>query len=145
MLAAIAEDRPVGGALAFRNDDNSAVPRIIAVVEGFRHRGIGRRLVERFESEARLLGMEAVGLGTDEAVGFWFHLGYTPNLLFQWVYEPEEYERESEALLTAPCGGCTTGAHRSTTLHSSSSSSMNPASTSLQHSAMPSRVATWRS
>jgi GNAT superfamily N-acetyltransferase len=102
MLAAIAEDGPVGGALAFRNDDNSAVLRIIAMVEGFRHRGIGRRLVERIESEARLLGMEAVGLGTDEAVSFWFHLGYTPNLLFQWVYEPEEYEREFEALLTGP-------------------------------------------
>ncbi len=51
MLAAIAEDGPVGGALAFRNDDNSAVLRIIAVVEGFRHRGIGRRLVERIDSE----------------------------------------------------------------------------------------------
>jgi GNAT superfamily N-acetyltransferase len=81
MPAAIAEDDPVGGALAFRNDDNSAFLRIIAVVEGFRHRGIGRRRVERVESEARLLGMEPVGLGTDEAVSFWFHLGYTPNLL----------------------------------------------------------------
>lgn len=105
MLAAIAEGRPVGGALAFRNNDNWAVLRIIAVVEGFRHRGIGRRLVERIESEARLLGVEAVGLGTEEAVGFWFHLGYTPNLLLQWVYEPEEYDHDSEALLTGPLRG----------------------------------------
>ncbi|MDQ3642307.1 MAG: GNAT family N-acetyltransferase [Actinomycetota bacterium] len=105
MLVAVAESRPVGGALAFRNDNGWATLRIIAVVEAFRHRGIGRRLVERTESEARLLGVEGIGLGTGEAVGFWFHLGYTPNLLFQWVYEPDEYEHESEALLDGPLRG----------------------------------------
>lgn len=75
---------------------------IIGVVGESQHRGIGRRLVERIESEGRLLGAEGVGLGTADAVGFWFHLGYTPNLLLQWVYDADEYESESEALLTGP-------------------------------------------
>lgn len=105
MLAAIAETRPVGGALGFRNDNGVVTLRIIAVVEAFRHQGIGRRLVERIESEARILGVDRIGLGTDDAVGFWFHLGYTPNLLFQWVYDRAEYERESEELLTGPLSG----------------------------------------
>lgn len=102
MLVAVAEGHPVGGALASRNDDGWATLRIIAVVEAYRHRGIGRRLVERIESEARLLGVDAIGLGTDEAVGFWFHLGYTPNLIFQWIYDADDYEQESEVLLSGP-------------------------------------------
>lgn len=102
MLAANTEGQTVGGALAFRNDHGVVVLRILAVIESFRHRGIGRRLVERVESEARILGAERVGLGTDEAVGFWFHLGYTPNLLFQWVYDQAAHEKESELLLAGP-------------------------------------------
>ncbi len=105
MLVAIAEGRTVGAALAFRNDDGWVTLRIIGIVEDLRHRGIARRLVEGIESEARMLGVEAIGLGTDGAVGFWFHLGYTPNLLFQWVYDRDEYEQESEALLTGPLRG----------------------------------------
>lgn len=53
MVVAGAEGRPVSGALAFRNDHGVVVLRILAVVDAFRHRGIGRRLVERVESEAR--------------------------------------------------------------------------------------------
>lgn len=106
MVVALAEDRSVGGALAFRNDNGVVTLRIIAVVEAFRHRGIGRRLVERVETEARLLGVERMGLGTDDPeVGFYFHLGYTPNLLVQWAYDAELYEEESEALLTGPLQG----------------------------------------
>lgn len=106
MVVAKAEGRLVGGALAFRNDHNWVTLRTIAVVEAFRHRGIGGRLVERVESEARLLGVESIGLGTDEPeVGFYFHLGYTPNLLFQWVYYAELHERESEAVLGGPLAG----------------------------------------
>jgi DNA-binding transcriptional MerR regulator len=106
MVAAVAEGRSVGGALAFRNDNGVVTLRMIAVVEEFRHRGIGRRLVERVETEARLLGVERIGLGTDDPeVGFYFHLGYTPNLLFQWAYDEELYDQESEAVLTGPLKG----------------------------------------
>jgi GNAT superfamily N-acetyltransferase len=106
MVVAVAEGRPVGGALAFRNDNGVVTLRIIAVVEAFRHRGIGRRLVERVESEAQLLGVETIGLGTDEPeVGFYFHLDYTPNLLFQWAYGAELYEQESDAVLSGPLAG----------------------------------------
>ena len=106
MVVAEAEDRSVGGALAFRNDNGVVTLRIIAVVEAFRHRGIGRRLVERVETEARLLGVETMGLGTDDhEVGFYFHLGYTPNLLFQWAFDAERYEQESETVLAGPLAG----------------------------------------
>jgi hypothetical protein len=46
-----------------------------------------------------------VALGTDEAVGFWYHLGYTPNLLFQWVYDADLYETETDAMLSGPLAG----------------------------------------
>ena len=105
MVVASTEGQPVGGALAFRNDHGVVVLRIIAVVEAFRHRGIGRRLVERVESEARILGAGRIALGTDEAVGFWFHLGYAPNLLFQWVYDQAAHAKESELLLAGPLTG----------------------------------------
>lgn len=105
MLSAIAEGRAVGSALAFRNDDGWATLRIMGVVEDFRHRGIARRLVERIESEVRLLGLNGVALGTDEVVGFWFHLGYTPNLIFQWVYDADNYDQESQSLLAGPLSG----------------------------------------
>ena len=76
--------------------------RIIGVIPAFRHRGIGRRLSERVEAEARRLGAHSVALGTEEAVGFWYHLGYTPNLLFQWVYDADLYETETDAMLNGP-------------------------------------------
>ncbi len=102
MVVATVEGNVVGGALAFRNDNGTVTFRIIGVIPAFRHRGIGRRLVERVEAEARRLGAHSVALGTDEAVGFWYHLGYTPNLLFQWVYDADLYETETDAMLTGP-------------------------------------------
>lgn len=105
MLRAMAEGRDVGAALAFRTDDGWATLRVIGVVAEFRHRGIARRLVERIESEARILGVEGIALGTGNVVGFWFHLGYTPNLLFQWVYSADHYEGESRSLLDGPLSG----------------------------------------
>lgn len=105
MVMATANDQPVGAALAFRADDGWATLRIIAVVEAFRYRGIGRRLVECVETEAGVLGVEAIGLGTEEAVGFWFDLGYTAELLLQWAYDAELYEEESKAVLAEPLAG----------------------------------------
>ena len=105
MVVASAEGTSVGGALAFRNDNGTVTLRIIGVIPSFRHRGIGRRLVERVEAEARRLGAHCVALGTDEAIGFWYHLGYTPNLLFQWVYDADLYETETDAMLTGPLAG----------------------------------------
>jgi DNA-binding transcriptional MerR regulator len=105
MVVASSEGTVVGGALAFRTDDGAVTLRIIGVIPEFRHRGIGRRLVERVEAEARRLGAHAVALGSDEAVGFWYHLGYTPNLLFQWVYDADLYETEADAMLRGPLAG----------------------------------------
>jgi DNA-binding transcriptional MerR regulator/predicted GNAT family acetyltransferase len=105
MVAATVDGNVVGGALAFRNDNGTVTLRIIGVIPAFRHRGIGRRLVERVEAEARRLGAHSVALGTDEAVGFWYHLGYTPNLLFQWVYDADLHETEADAMLSGPLWG----------------------------------------
>ncbi|MDQ4132254.1 MAG: GNAT family N-acetyltransferase [Actinomycetota bacterium] len=105
MVVARAHGDVVGGALGYRHDDAAVILRIIAVVEEFRHRGIGRCLPERVETAAGLLGAQTIGLGADEAVGFWCHLGYTTNLLFQWVYDADRYEGESEALLSGPLSG----------------------------------------
>ncbi len=44
-------------------------------------------------------------MGTDDAVGFWFHLGYTPHLLFQWAYDADLHDQESEAALRGPLAG----------------------------------------
>jgi len=105
MVVATADGNMVGGAFAFRNDNGAVTLRIVGVIPEFRHRGIGRRLVERVEAEARRLGAHSVALGTDEAVGFWYHLGYTPNLLFQWVYDADLYETETDAMLCGPLAG----------------------------------------
>jgi DNA-binding transcriptional MerR regulator len=105
MVLAVAEGSVVAGALAVRNDDGAVTLRIIGVIPAYRHRGIGRRLVERVEAEARRLGALSVALGTDEAVGFWYHLGYTPNLLFQWVYDADLHANETDAMLTGPLAG----------------------------------------
>jgi GNAT superfamily N-acetyltransferase len=100
MVVATAEGALVGGALAFREQNGAGTLRIAAVIELYRHRGIGRRLVERVETQAALLGAHTMALGTDEAIGFWYHLGYTPNLILQWVYDPDLYDAESDALLS---------------------------------------------
>ena len=105
MLVAVEGGTPVGGALAFRNPDGSATLRIAAVVERCRRRGVARRLVESVETAAGRLGVDRIGLGTDEAVDFWFHLGYQPRLLLQWADDPTRYDEESAAVLRGPLAG----------------------------------------
>jgi GNAT superfamily N-acetyltransferase len=77
-LMLVIEDsgRLVGGALAFRRDPRGATLRVIGLDPGVRGTGLGRRLVERIESEAARLGVATISLGADEAVGFYAHLGY---------------------------------------------------------------------
>ncbi len=105
MVAAREDGRTVGGALALRRDEANATLRIIGFRPVYRHRGLGRRLVERAEHEARRLGGERIALGTEEAVGFWHHLGCVLHLLFQWVFEPSRHQVESAAVLAGPLVG----------------------------------------
>jgi GNAT superfamily N-acetyltransferase len=81
MLLVEHEGRVIGGALAFRRGqesgpDSDVTLRIIALAPPHRGRGLGRRLVERVEQEATMLGARGIGLGADDAVGFYHHLGY---------------------------------------------------------------------
>lgn len=81
MLVVEHEGRIVGGALAFGSGpepdpDSDVTLRIIALVPGHRGQGLGRRLVERIEWEAANLGARGIGLGAQEAIGFYRHLGY---------------------------------------------------------------------
>ncbi|HVM15464.1 MAG TPA: GNAT family N-acetyltransferase [Egibacteraceae bacterium] len=105
MVIATAGEELVGTALAFRHDATAATLRIAAVAPRFRHRGVGRRLVERVEAEARRIGVERMSLGTDEEVGFWSHLGYVAHLLFQWVYDADLLEQEEASVLAGPLAG----------------------------------------
>lgn len=106
MVIATAGVELAGTALAFRNDPTAATLRIAAVAPRFRHRGVGRRLVERVEAEARRLGVERMSLGADEEeVGFWSHLGYVAHLLFQWVYGADLFEQEEATVLAGPLAG----------------------------------------
>ena len=63
MVLAAADGDVVGGALAFREDNGAVALRIVGVVELFRHRGIGRRLVERVETGATASRRSHHGIG----------------------------------------------------------------------------------
>ena len=80
MLVVEREGQLVGGALAFRGSEAGpgcdVTLRIIALFPEHPGRGLGRRLVECIEREATRLGVRGVGLGADEAVGFYQRLGY---------------------------------------------------------------------
>ncbi len=125
MVVATADEQALGAALAFPNGTRTATLRAIAVVDTLRHRGIGRLLVERVETEAGLLGVECIALGTDEAVGFWYRLGYTPKLLLQWVYDAEACNKSPKRSWMDRWPACVTGVRRITTYPSSTSNSMS--------------------
>ena len=83
MLVAVRdENRIVGGALAFRTSttpagEGHATLRTIAVVPAERGNGLGRRLMDRIEAEAVLLGVGMLALGAGPEVrGFYRRLGY---------------------------------------------------------------------
>jgi GNAT superfamily N-acetyltransferase len=75
MLVAEAHGRIVGGALGFR-----CTLRAIGLEPAFRGRGLGRRLIQRFEAEAARVGcaevLLAVGRGATAARRFFEHVGY---------------------------------------------------------------------
>lgn len=93
-----------GAALAFRTGSGATL-RIIAVDHDQRRRGIGRALIAELERRARSAGVDRITLGTDEAAGFYFRLGYVPMLLLQWVFDPSLYEVEMKSLLDGPLVG----------------------------------------
>ncbi len=116
VLPAGRRGRSAEEARAFRDRPGRVTAYASEGESGWRHRGIGRRLVERVEAETRLPGGHSTVLGTDEAVGCWYHHGsrLISGLLFQWVYDQQLYEPESEAVLSGPLAG-RRGARRSTT------------------------------
>jgi len=84
MLVAEREDGSVaGGALAFRSESGPPGPtqatlRLIAVVEAYRGTGLGRRLMQRLESEAVDLCVSTIYLGVGGDVReFYVKLGYS--------------------------------------------------------------------
>lgn len=105
MIAASLNGAPIGGALAFRHAPTAATLRAIGVIRPHRGRGVGRRLVEEVEAGARRVGVREISLGTAQAASFWSHLGFQAHLLFQWVYDPNRFQQEVDALLDGPLRG----------------------------------------
>lgn len=105
MTVATLDGERVGGCLAFRTSDEAVTLRIIAVVPDRRRQGIGRALVRHLEETVVSEGAASISLGADDAIGFWFRLGYTPMLLLQWAFDPALFEAERDALLDGPLRG----------------------------------------
>ncbi|NYE75679.1 putative N-acetyltransferase YhbS, partial [Microlunatus parietis] len=65
----------------------------VAVLEGYRGQGLGRRLLERAEDVLRQRGAKSVGLGSlDGAVDFYLSCGYQAQLLVQFAPEVDQPE-----------------------------------------------------
>jgi GNAT superfamily N-acetyltransferase len=115
MVVATAEGNVVGGALALLNDNGTVTLRIIGVIPAFRHRGTGRRLVER--SRRRLAG--SARAPSSSALTRRWGLGITSatrrTCCFQWVYDADLYETETDPMLAGPSLTRTSGARRSMT------------------------------
>jgi DNA-binding transcriptional MerR regulator len=102
LLVAEVDGREVGGALGFLVDRHTTL-RVLAVADGHRRQGIGRALLQRFESAAGRLGATDVSLGADDvAAGFYVRHGYRTLLLLQWANDPSHYEDDVQALLNGP-------------------------------------------
>lgn len=72
-----ADDCPVGTARLRYEDDGSAKAERVAVLGGYRGRGLGRRVMEHVENEAQAKGCSRVHLNAQTAVkGFYERLGY---------------------------------------------------------------------
>jgi GNAT superfamily N-acetyltransferase len=85
-LVAYAGDAPVGCGAVRRLDAETAELKRMYVAPSHRGRGVGRRLVEALEAEARRLGVSRVVLETgsrlDRAIKMYTGLGYAPIPLY---------------------------------------------------------------
>ncbi len=63
------------------------------------------QLLRAHEDAAARAGVHTVALGADEAPGFDVRCGWTPLLLLQWVYDPNSFEAEAQAVLAGPALG----------------------------------------
>jgi GNAT superfamily N-acetyltransferase len=85
MVVAIAAHRIVGAALAHRNGPSGAIVAAVAIDAAARRQGLGRRLLECVEHNARRLGIDGLALGSvDESAEFYVRCGWTPRLLLQF-------------------------------------------------------------
>jgi amino-acid N-acetyltransferase len=75
MFIAVEEDEIVGVAALERHGPNGLV-RSVVVAEGHRGSGLGSRLVDAVEEEARQLGLDALYLLVEEATPFFAGCGY---------------------------------------------------------------------
>jgi predicted GNAT family N-acyltransferase len=70
-------DQPVGTARLRLSDQETAKPERVAVLDGYREQGVGRRLMELVESEARTQGCSRAALHAQtHVVEFYEKLGY---------------------------------------------------------------------
>jgi L-amino acid N-acyltransferase YncA/N-acetylglutamate synthase-like GNAT family acetyltransferase len=91
-LVAVADDVIVGtGGLEFHGD--VALLRSLAIAAGHRHRGLGRSLVDRLRSNARLRGAASLYLLTTTAADYFTRLGFAPVARAQ---APEALESSAE-------------------------------------------------
>ncbi len=78
----------------------------VGIVEDYRGRGLGRRLLERAEGILRHRGATAAALGSvDGAVDFYLSCGYNPQLLVQFAPEANDPEAIITELLSGVLAG----------------------------------------
>lgn len=69
-------DAAVAGCIALERFVNDGLLRSLAVAADYRNRGLGRRLVDRLEEDARAEGVQKLALLTETAEDFFRTLGY---------------------------------------------------------------------
>lgn len=78
----------------------------VAVLDGYRGQGVGRRLLEHAEGILRERGADTVGLGSlDGAVDFYLACGYQAQLLIQFAPEVDHPELIITELITGVLAG----------------------------------------
>lgn len=78
----------------------------VAVLDGYRDQGLGRRLLEHAEDVLRERGADTVGLGSlDSAVDFYLSCGYQAQLLVQFAPEVDHPELIITELITGVLAG----------------------------------------
>ena len=71
-------ERPIAAVLGRPESADSLVMGLVACDEAYRRQGITRKLVRRFDENAKLLGFKYITLGAaDDAWGFYEKCGYS--------------------------------------------------------------------